>query len=242
MQSAAFARPIMFHYTPAMPCPYVEGRTERRLVADIGGPRSGWAHDRLATIGFRRTQNLIYRPACPSCSACVPVRIRVDDFQWSKGFRRSLKRNQDVVGELRPSATTHEQYELFRAYQQNRHNGSEMSHMTRTDFDDMVERSPIDSRLVEYRARATGALLAVMLSDLQADGLSAVYSFFHQDYADRGLGTFMILDLVRRARARGRPYVYLGYWIAESRKMAYKTRYKPCEVFRNGRWQEYAGA
>ncbi|MEC8054301.1 MAG: arginyltransferase, partial [Pseudomonadota bacterium] len=83
---------------------------------------------------------------------------------------------------------------------------------------------------------------AVMLSDLQADGLSAVYSFFRQDCADRGLGTFMILDLVRRARARGRPYVYLGYWIAESRKMAYKTRYKPCEVFRDGRWQEYIGA
>ena len=242
MQHANFARPLMFHHTLPMPCPYLGGRTERRLVADIGGPRGDLAHDVLAKIGFRRTQTLVYRPACPSCAACIPVRVRVNDFIWSKGFKRNLKLNDDLIGELRPAATSQEQFELFQSYQQSRHDGGEMSHMSRNDYDDMITRSPINSRLLEYRERNSGKLLGVMFSDMQNDGFSAVYSFFDQAEAKRSLGKYMILDLIKRTKAGCKHYVYLGYWIAESRKMAYKTSYKPCEIFTNGQWHDYPSA
>ena len=219
-----------------MTCPYLPDRVERRLVTDISSRRGRLSHDALARAGFRRTQNLSYRPACPSCRACLPIRVRTADFEWSKSFRRNIRRNHDLAGKWAEANATPEQYTLFKKYQRSRHSDGEMSLMDYVDFGDMVERSPIQTNMLEYRRHETNELTGAMLIDRQDDGLSAVYSFFMLEEPDRGLGTFMVLDLVHRAISEGLPYVYLGYWIAETPKMAYKARFRPVEVLREGAW------
>ena len=235
MFGTSSAPPITFFHTLPMPCPYLSGRTERRLVADISTRRGRISHDTLARAGFRRTQHLCYRPACPSCTACVPIRIAVERFDWTRTFRRTLSRNADLSGARAEARSSREQFELFRLYQGGRHGDGEMALMDYADYADMIERSPIETAVVEYRDPA-GVLRAAVLVDHQDDGLSAVYSFFEPGDPSRSLGTFMVLDLVRRARALSLPYVYLGYWIAESPKMSYKTRFQPCEVLLKNGW------
>ena len=230
------APPLIFFHTLPMSCPYLPDRVERRLVTDISSRRGRLSHDSLARAGFRRTQHLSYRPACPSCRACLPIRVRTADFDWSKSFRRNIRRNHDLVGDWTEATATPEQFTLFKQYQNSRHSDGEMSLMDYADFGDMVERSPIQTYMLEYRRNGANELTGVMLVDRQDDGLSAVYSFFMVEEADRGLGTFMVLDLVHRAISEGLPYVYLGYWIAETPKMAYKARFRPVEVLREGTW------
>ncbi|MBL6597566.1 MAG: arginyltransferase [Alphaproteobacteria bacterium] len=230
--------PLVFFHTLPMPCPYLPERIERRLVADISSRRGRSSHDALARAGFRRTQHLCYRPACPSCKACLPIRVRARDFEWTRSFRRTLNRNRDLTGSWQEARATPEQFALFKHYQTSRHAEGEMGLMDYVDFGDMIERSPIDSRLIEYQRDGDGALVGVMLVDVQDDGLSAVYSFFSADEPDRGLGSYMVLDLVRRALDQGLDYVYLGYWIAETRKMSYKARFKPAEVLLDTGWSD----
>ncbi len=228
--------PLVFFHTSPMPCPYLPGRMERRLVADISGHRGRSSHDLLARAGFRRTQSLSYRPACPECTACLPIRIRTEDFRWTRSFRRILRRNRNLtVTRCDPRASA-EQYALFRQYQKARHSGGDMSHMNYVDYVDMIEQSPIPSQMLEYRDIDSNNLVAAMLVDLQDDGFSAVYSFYSDKDQDRSLGIYMVLDLIKKATAEDLPYVYLGYWIAESRKMSYKTRFRPAEILRGSVW------
>lgn len=234
------APPLVFFHTLPMPCPYLDGRTERRLVADISSRRGRVSHDVLARAGFRRTQHLCYRPACPSCTACVPIRVRAADFHWSRAFRRICNRNRDIVGTWSEGRATTEQFALFKRYQSSRHSDGEMSLMDYVDFGEMIERSPIETRVIEYREAPSGDLVGVMLVDLQDDGLSAVYSFFAAEQSERSLGSFMVLDLIERTVARGLEHVYLGYWIAETRKMAYKSRFHPVEILDESGWTELA--
>jgi arginine-tRNA-protein transferase len=236
------APPLVFFHTLPMPCPYLANRTERRLVADISSRRGRISHDVLARAGFRRTQHLCYRPACPDCKACVPIRVRAVDFQWTRAFRRIRNRNQDIVGSWSEARATTEQFALFKEYQSSRHVNGEMSLMDYVDFGEMIERSPIDTRLIEYRERQTGDLVGAMLVDVQDDGLSAVYSFFTTDQPDRSLGSYMVLDLINRAVSRGLDHVYLGYWIAETRKMSYKSRFHPVEMLGENGWTEFSPA
>lgn len=238
MHDATLAPPLTFFHTLPMACPYLPGRQERRLVCDLSTRRGRHAHDTLARAGFRRTQHLAYRPACESCQACVPVRIRVADFEWTKGQRRVLRANADLTGEVVPNEATREQFELFSRYQAGRHGDGEMALMDEADYGAMVERSPIESSLIEYRDRR-GALWSTILIDHQDDGLSAVYSFFEPGAQKRALGRFMVLDSIRRSAALGLPYVYLGYWIEGCRKMSYKTLYRPVEMLGPDGWRTY---
>ena len=231
------ARPLAFFHTLPMPCPYLPGKTERRLIADISSRRGQLAHDSLAKAGFRRTQHLTYRPACPGCNACNPVRVRCADFRWSRTFRKLLKRNADLTARPVQAIATREQFRLFQAYQQGRHGDGEMAMMDFADYAEMVERSPIETYLIEYRDTA-GELAAIMLVDEQEDGLSAVYSYFDTTDGTRGFGTYMVLDLIERTKAQGLGYVYLGYWIPDCRKMAYKTKYRPYELLTPEGWVE----
>lgn len=235
MLDATFAPPMSFFHTLPVPCPYIDGLMERRLIADLDSRRGRLNHDALARAGFRRTQTLIYRPACPTCNACKPVRTQIARFKPNRAFARCIAANLDLVPAWRPTQATEEQYELFNRYQSGRHTGGEMGLMDFADYADMVERTPIDSALIEYRD-ADQRLMAVILVDRQDDGFSAVYSFFDPDLPRRGLGTFMVLDLIAQAAAAGLPYLYLGYWIAGSRKMSYKTRFQPCEFLVDGKW------
>lgn len=229
-------RPDRFFFgTRSLPCPYIEGQTERKVVTDLTGHNAEELYERLSRAGFRRSHNLAYRPACPTCSACIPVRIAAGEFDMTKSFRRVMSTNADLTADDTDAIATVEQYRLFSAYQRARHEGGDMSGMAFNDYRAMVEDTPVTSRTVEFRDDE-GTLVAVMLMDRMQDSLSAVYSFFDGSMARRSLGTFMILWMVEHARTLGLPYVYLGYWIDGSDKMAYKERFRPLEVLGDDGW------
>lgn len=225
-----------FMGTRALPCPYVAGRLERKVVTDLATPNASEIYERLSRAGFRRSHGLAYRPACPSCTACVPVRIVADNFDWTRSFRRLMARNADLVATDLAAQASMEQYRLFIRYQNGRHAGGEMASMGWRDYRAMVEDTPVDTRMFEIRD-GDGALVACMLADRQSDALSAVYSLYDPDQTQRSLGTWMVLWLIERAKSLGLPYVYLGYWIGDSRKMAYKTRYRPIEALGEKGWE-----
>ncbi|MBK17433.1 MAG: arginyltransferase [Rhodospirillaceae bacterium] len=225
-----------FMGTRALPCPYIPGRVERKVVTDLSTPNAMALYDNLSRAGFRRSHSLAYRPACPGCTACVPVRIRVGDFELSRSFRRLMKRNSDLTTRDLSAHATMEQYRLFTRYQRSRHSGGEMASMSFRDFRAMIEDSPIDTRIIEFRDQE-GYLVGVMLADRQVDALSAVYSLFDPELEKRSLGTFMVLWLVQQAIENDLPHVYLGYWIEESSKMSYKARFRPLEGLTPDGWQ-----
>jgi arginine-tRNA-protein transferase len=229
-------RPDRFFFgTRSLPCPYIEGQTERKVVTDLTGHNAEELYQRLSRAGFRRSHNLAYRPACPTCNACIPVRIVAGDFEMTKSFRRVMAANADLTADDTDAIATVEQYRLFSAYQRARHEGGDMSGMAFNDYRAMGEDTPVTSRTVEFRD-GDGALVAVMLMDRMEASLSAVYSFFDDGMARRSLGTFMILWMVEYARTLGLPYVYLGFWIDGSDKMAYKARFQPLEALSDGGW------
>ena len=238
-----------FYLTAPALCPYLDGQMERKVFTHLVGQRAAALNDALAQCGFRRSQNIAYRPACETCNACVSVRVLVDGFALNRSFRRTLRRNADLVARLRPSEPTSEQYSLFRDYLDTRHAEGGMADMSMLDYAMMIEDTSVDTRIVEYRvrepgelpgaSRSTGALVAVSLIDILADGLSMVYSFYDPGAGDRSLGTFMILDHIERALKFGLPYLYLGYWVEGSPKMAYKARFQPQEHLRPAGWTRY---
>lgn len=226
----------LYFSTELAPCPYLEDRLERRLVTALGGPDADRRHDHLMRAGFRRSQRYAYRPACPGCRACVPVRIPVAEFRMTRSWRRILRRNADLAATERPPVASEEQFLLFRRYLAGRHDESGMSDMSWEDYQAMAGDSTVESMLVEWR-RPDGRLMAASLTDRAKSGLSGVYKFFEPDEPRRSLGSLIILWHVRRAAELGLPHVYLGYWIAESPKMAYKARFQPLERLTEQGWQ-----
>ncbi|MEX2455357.1 MAG: arginyltransferase [Rhodospirillaceae bacterium] len=230
-------RPDRFFFgTRSLPCPYLEGRTERKVVTDLSGPDADGLYERLSRAGFRRSHGLAYRPACPACNACVPVRIAVEDFAMTRSFRRVTGVNADLTADDTDALATLEQYRLFSSYQRLRHEGGDMSGMSFNDYRAMVEDTPVNSRTVEFRD-GDGTLVAVMLMDRMEDSLSAVYSFYDGCQTRRSLGSYMILWMVERCLELHLPYVYLGYWIAGSDKMAYKARFRPLQALGPDGWK-----
>jgi arginine-tRNA-protein transferase len=229
-------RPQFFYTTAPLPCPYVPGRTERKVVTEISGPEAEGLHDRLSRAGFRRSHNIAYAPVCPACRACIPIRIPVATFQPDRTLRRVAKANAQVEGFEAPARASAEQFQLFQRYQQARHGDGDMATMSFYDYRAMIEDTPIETMLVEFR-EPDDRLLGACLTDRLADGLSAVYSYFAPGLERRSLGTFAILWLIERARSLGLPYVYLGYWVPDSRKMAYKARFRPSEILSGGHWR-----
>lgn len=227
-----------FFATPPTPCPYLPDRLERKVVTLLAGEDPDRLHEALSQAGFRRSQDLAYRPACEGCNACVPVRIPASDFTLSRPHRRILKRHEGITVQLVPAIATREHYGLFRRYLEARHAGGGMADMDFADYRAMVEETPVDSILVEFRL-PDGKLYAVCLTDRMRDGFSLVYSFFDPDFAGRSPGTFIILWHVAAAQERGLGYVYLGYWIAESRKMAYKAKFRPLERLGPDGWRRF---
>ncbi len=229
-------RPQFFYTTAPLPCPYVTGRTERKVVTEITGPDADALHDRLSRAGFRRSHNIAYAPVCPACNACIPIRIPVASFTPDRTLRRIERGNAAVAGTEVASRATAEQFALFQRYQQARHGEGDMATMSFYDYRAMVEDTPIETFLVEFRD-PDDQLIGACLADRLGDGLSAVYSYFAPEQDRRSLGTFAILWLIGRAKALGLPYVYLGYWVPESRKMAYKARFRPSEILAGGTWR-----
>ena len=236
--TAALQAPRFLFRTPPMPCPYLAGKVERHIFAEIAGPGAIEAYDELARAGFRRSHRVAYRPACTGCRACVPVRVAAERFQPGRSQRRVARANADIVATALPPLASDEQFQLFQHYQRSRHGDGEMARMGFEDYRGMVEESAVGTAVVEFRA-TDGKLMGACLFDRLGDGLSAVYSFFDPAEAARGLGTYAVLWLIEQARRERRPYVYLGFWIADSRKMAYKTRFKPLECLIDGRWRTH---
>jgi len=231
--------PLQMRLSMRSDCPYISGRTEQRVAVDIS--ENPTLHDELARAGFRRVENWGYRPVCPQCQACLPWRVAAAQFRPGRNLSRIKRTNRDLtrsIGSIRP---TNEQYQLFLAYIRGRHHDGQMANMGRDDFIAMIENSPIETFVVNYRDD-DGRLVGSVLADVQEDGLSAVYSFFDPDQAARSLGTFMILDLIDYAQEHGMPWLYLGYYVPGSQKMMYKARFQPAEVFIDGRWCPYDGA
>lgn len=228
-------RPHFFYTTAPLPCPYVQGRTERKIVTELTGVTAETLHDKLSRGGFRRSHNIAYAPVCPSCNACVPIRIRATDFRPGRTQKRIARANADLLVQEMPPRATAEQFALFQSYQRQRHGEGDMATMSFYDYRAMVEDTPIETSLVEFRLPG-GQLAGACLTDRLGDGLSAVYSFFDTSLPPRSLGTYAIMWLVGRAAELGLPNVYLGYWVEESRKMAYKAKFHPSEILRAGQW------
>jgi arginine-tRNA-protein transferase len=241
--SAPFRFPRFFVTSPA-PCPYLAGKTERKVFTELTGQHAGELNDALGRIGFRRSQGVAYRPSCLDCSACVSVRVAAGEFQPSATQRRMIRRHADLeVTACKPWATE-EQYALLRRYLKSRHPDGGMVGMDESDFADMIEQSPVRTYVIEYREPAKdgrpGRLVGACLTDQQGDGLSMIYSFFEPNDAERpGLGTYIILDHIVRAGKAGLPYVYLGYWVENSRRMAYKARFRPIERLGPHGWYRF---
>ena len=229
--------PQHFYRTAALPCPYLDGKAERKLVTELAGRQATAFYNELSRAGFRRSHHLAYRPACVGCSSCVPVRIPVANFVESRSLRRIRNLNRDILRRPIEAEATLEQFRLFQRYQRSRHADSDMAAMTFGDYQAMVEDSPVATKMVELRD-AKGTLLGSGIYDPLDDGLSAVYSFYAPEAAKRSLGTLLVLALVEEARRRNLAYVYLGYWIAESAKMSYKARFRPLEALGPKGWRQ----
>jgi arginine-tRNA-protein transferase len=230
-----------FFLTPGGACPYLPGKVERKVFARLMGPHAASLNDALTHSGFRRSQMIAYRPACDGCTACVSVRVVVEEFCPSRTMRRIERINANLIRTVVPPEATREQFALLQTYLASRHAGGGMSDMGLFDYVAMVEETPVETMLVEYRERerdgSAGTLVACGLTDILQDGLSMVYSFFDPAFAFRSLGTYMIMDHVRAAQMRRIPYVYLGYWVRGSRKMDYKARFQPLEALGSSGWK-----
>ncbi|NEX45335.1 arginyltransferase [Pseudotabrizicola algicola] len=232
-----------FYVTAPQACPYLDGRMERKLFTALQGEHAQRLNDTLSKQGFRRSQNVLYRPSCSECSACLSARIRVADFQPSRTQRRIMRRTAHLRRNATSPWATEDQFSLFRRYLDARHADGGMADMDIFEFAAMIEETPIKSRVIEYtrpsEQKGRGQeLAAVCLTDVFDDGLSMVYSFYDPDLVDLSLGTHIILDHIAIAREAGLPYVYLGYWVPGSRKMGYKAGFSALEIYKGGVWQD----
>jgi leucyl-tRNA---protein transferase len=229
-----------FFITAPAPCPYLPGRLERKVFTHLVGQDARNLNTQLSRGGFRRSQNIAYRPACDGCGACVSVRIPVKQFMWSKSYLRVLVRNKDLTGSPVRAKATSEHYGVFRDYIDSRHGNGGMAEMSVLDFAAMIDETFVDSHLVEYRFKSDdeqpGELAGAVLVDMLDDGLSLIYSFYEPSFEKRSLGTFIILDSVLRAQRMGLDYLYLGYWVKGSSKMEYKSRFLPQERLMPDGW------
>ncbi|MCK5425290.1 MAG: arginyltransferase [Emcibacter sp.] len=234
-QSSQFPR---FYVTASTICPYLEGKMERKVFTELNDTNPSGLHESMAKIGFRRSQDIAYRPSCENCTECKSVRIPVAIFKPNRTQRRLINLNSDLSIKELPNIATTEHYDLLHKYLGKRHSNGGMTNMTFDEYVSMVESSPVNTCLYEYRIHTSGKLVAVTLTDIMADSLSMVYSFFDvsDEFRKRSLGTYIILDHVARAQLAEKAHVYLGYWVKDSPKMAYKTNFRPLEVLREEGW------
>lgn len=241
--TAQFRFPRFFVTSPG-PCPYIAGKQERKVFTELNGVHATELNDALGRIGFRRSQGVAYRPSCLDCSACISVRVVAGEFEPNASQKKLIKRHGDIeVTACKPWATD-EQFDLLQRYLAARHPGGGMSGMDEIDYADMVEQSPVDTHIIEYREPSAhgqpGKLIGACLTDRQADGVSMIYSFFEPGDSNRpGLGNYIIMDHILRANEAGLPFVYLGYWISGSKRMDYKTRFRPLERLGPAGWSRF---
>jgi len=225
------------HVSQLLPCPYLPNRVERKLFAPVIGLGATELYGNLQRAGFRRSHEIAYRPVCPGCNACIPVRVNAAKFNNAKWVRRTRNANRPLRAAVGPARGTEEHYALFRSYLFDRHDDGGMLGMDYFDYREMVEATAITSRMAEFRDPG-GALVAACLFDITDDGLSAVYSYFDTSDDKKSLGTYIVIWMIDEAQKLGLPFVYLGYWIRGVPKMDYKSRFRPLEALVDGQWQD----
>jgi len=237
-KTGGFRRTLKFYLTATSPCPYLDGKRERKAFTSLAVTDGDAVHNALSQSGFRRSQTIAYRPACPSCNACRSVRVRAREFEFTRRWQKVMNRNADLIATPMEAEASREQYRLLKTYLATRHPGGGMSDMSSRDYFSMVNDSPVSGTVVEYRRGndPDAPLIAASITDIMRDGLSMVYSFFDPEAKNRSLGTYMILDHIARAMELGLPHVYLGYWVENSPKMAYKRDFTPLEVLSGDTW------
>ena len=234
-QSLAADRLDFLFTTRVLPCPYLPGNLERKIVADLSEDRAEVEYERMIRAGYRRSGSVAYRHACPNCCACIPVRLPIATFNPGKSLRRVARVNLDLIVNILPSRALDEHYDLFRRYQIERHSGGEMANMSYAEYRDLIEESSISTCLAEFRLPG-GELAAVCLYDELTHALSAIYTFFDPTLAKRSLGSYMIIWLAKTCCMEAKDYLYLGYWISNCAKMSYKARFRPLEKLDRGVW------
>lgn len=220
--------------SPTHPCGYLPDVLANTLHVHPASPMDMGRFEYLLATGFRRSGNLVYRPWCSGCADCVPVRVRTADFQTTPSLRRVIRRNRDLVIRTRRPVFSAEHFQLYRKYLDSRHGDGPMAEPEPMDFQEFLHSDWCAVRFIDFRLH--NRLIQTAVVDLLGRSLSAVYTFFDPDQAARSLGTLAILWEIEMARQMELDWVYLGYWIAASPKMRYKSRFQPLEAYINRRW------
>lgn len=237
--SAPPGQTLQFYLTAAYPCSYLDGQQARSQVLLPGEVSDNAVYSQLVDLGFRRSGHYVYRPRCDHCDACQPARIPVADFKADRSQRRTASRLAGLSIQLRPLAYVQEHFDLYVRYQQQRHPGGGMDEDGESQYAQFMLASPVTSLLAEFRDGER--LVMVSLIDQLDNGISAVYAFYDPEPASAGYGVFNVLWQIELCRQLELPYVYLGYYIEQCRKMSYKIRYRPLEVYRGGAWRRFTG-
>lgn len=232
-------RKLLLCKTEPHPCSYLPRRSSSVIFANLYSSENAEHYEILTSLGFRRSGSCLYIPHCADCQACIPLRIKVQDFKPQRRDRRIMKRNQSVQVEEKPARLTQETLELYQNYIAARHNDGNMHPADAQQFNDFLLSGWSDTRFLEFRLpEKNDLLIAVAVTDWISNAMLSIYTFFNPDYQRQSLGAFSILSQIKRAQEDGLDFLYLGYWIEQCGKMSYKNNYRPHQLLLNKRWIE----